>query len=124
MAKKVTQQPNNKPPHLFWYIFPGEKTSSRIKEGDIPTPPFKRFDTPGEANGYIMTEIENYCCGAKTMKEDGCPQRFNCQLYSNFHKLATTGKFRSMYMGDIFKDAPYGEDKAKQFVCDAFKIKE
>lgn len=120
---KIIQQHFEKAAHLFWYVFP-DNIPTKIKEGDIPQPPFKRFETKSECFSYLMTNIEGYCCGAKSIKDDGCPQRFNCHLYSNFHKLAGTGKFKGIYMGDIFRHAPYGEDKNKNFVCNSFKSRE
>lgn len=122
MAKKVTQQ-NNKPNHLFWYVFPGQEPS-RIKEGEVPVPPFKRFDTAGECHGYIMTEVKGYCTAARSIKEDACPKRFSCQLYSNFFALSASGAFKGQYMGDVFKNAPFGVDSNKEFECKYFKEKE
>jgi hypothetical protein len=122
MSKQVSKAPI--PIHHYWYLFGEEKTPRRIKEREQPEHPFKRFETQAEAIGHYMTQVENYCTGSKNIKENGCPKRFSCQLYSNFHKLAATGHFKNIYMGDIFKWAPYGEDKEKQFVCESFKPKE
>lgn len=117
MAKsKTTSQP--KPIHLLWYLFGEEKTPRKIAEGITPEYPFKSFDTLGEAMGHLMIK-EGYCTASKNIKEEGCPKRFNCQLYSNFFKLAGTGKFVKQYMSDIFKYAPWVE-KDKEVICNSF----
>lgn len=124
MAQKSTKKlilPN----HLYWYLFADSETPVKIKEGELPTPPYVRYETKGECLSHVMTDIHGYCCGAKDIKDSGCPKRFDCQLYREFHILAGTGKFKKMYMGDIFKNAPYttiGADK--EFYCKSFKERE